>query len=102
MAILEYSCAQTPEIRSFPAFVLWLFISNVIQLMLMLLILVGQNLQGRHSEACAKSDFYVNVKAENEIEIILLHLENQNQLILKILRHLEERENSELKNSELT
>lgn len=63
----------------------------------MLLILVGQNLQGRHSKGCAKSDSYVNVKAENEIEIILLHLENQNQLILKILRHVEARENSELK-----
>ena len=70
--------------------------------MLMLLILVGQNLQGRRPEACAKSDFCVNVKAENEIEIILLHLENQIQLILRILRHLEAGEHSELKNSELT
>ncbi|GAC1671845.1 MAG: hypothetical protein PVS2B2_03620 [Candidatus Acidiferrum sp.] len=75
----------------FPAFVLWLFISNVIQLMLMPLIMVGQNLQGRHSEARAESDFNVNVKAENEIEVIIRRLENQNQLILKILRHLEER-----------
>jgi uncharacterized membrane protein len=82
----------------FPAFVLWLFISNVIQLMLMPLIMVGQNLQGRHAEARAESDFDVNVKAETEIEMILLHLENQGELILKILRHLEVRENSKLKN----
>ena len=34
----------------FPAFVLWLFISNVIQILLMPLIMVGQNLQGRHAE----------------------------------------------------
>ena len=53
------------------------------------LIMVGQNLQGRHAKARAESDFCVNVKAENEIEIILLHLENQDQLILEILRHLE-------------
>jgi uncharacterized membrane protein len=82
----------------FPAFVLWLFISNVIQLMLMPLIMVGQNLQGRHAEARAENDFNVNVKAEDEIEMILLHLENQNRLILKILRHLEVEEKSELKN----
>jgi uncharacterized membrane protein len=73
----------------FPAFVLWLFLSNVIQIFLMPLIMVGQNLQGRHAEARAEADFEVNTKAEREIEAILLHLETQNDLILKILRQLE-------------
>lgn len=73
----------------FPAFVLWLFMSNVLQLFLMPLIMIGQNLQGRHSEARAESDFEVNVKAEKEIETILLHLEQQSDLMLKILHHLE-------------
>ncbi len=73
----------------FPAFVLWLFISNMIQLILMPLIMVGQNLQGRHSEARAEADFEVNTRAEREIEVILMHLENQNNLILKILHHIE-------------
>ena len=73
----------------FPAFVLWLFISNMLQIFLMPLIMIGQNLQGRHSEARAESDFDVNVKAEREVEAILLHLENQNELILRILDHLE-------------
>ncbi len=73
----------------FPAFVLWLFLSNVLQIFLMPLIMIGQNLQGRHAEARAESDFDVNVKAEKEIETILLHLEQQNDLILKILQHLE-------------
>ena len=73
----------------FPAFVLWLFLSNVIQIFLMPLIMVGQNLQGRHAEARAEADFEVNTKAEREIEAILLHLEAQNDLILQILRHLE-------------
>src|SRR3569833_983726 len=58
-----------------PAFVLWLFISNMLQILLMPLIMVGQNLQGRHSELRAQSDFEVNVKAEREVEAILLHLE---------------------------
>ena len=73
----------------FPGFVLWLFISNVIQIFLMPLIMIGQNLQGRHSEIRAESDFEVNVKAEREIETILTHLENQNELILRILKHLD-------------
>lgn len=75
----------------FPAFVLWLFLSNVLQIFLMPLIMIGQNLQGRHSEIRAESDFEINVKAEKEIETILLHLENQNDLMLKILNHLEKK-----------
>jgi uncharacterized membrane protein len=73
----------------YPAFVLWLFISNMIQIFLMPLIMVGQNLQSRHSELRAEQDFLINKKAEMEIETILLHLENQNDLILQILKHLE-------------
>lgn len=69
----------------FPAFVLWLFISNMIQIFLMPLIMLGQNLQSRHSEARAQSDYEVNVKAEREIEAILLHLESQAAKIEKIL-----------------
>jgi uncharacterized membrane protein len=75
----------------FPAFVLWLFISNMIQILLMPLIMVGQNLQGRHAEARAESDFEVNVKAEREIEAILLHLEAQAEKIERILATLEQR-----------
>ena len=73
----------------FPAFVLWLFISNMLQIFLMPLIMIGQNLQGSHAEVRAESDYEVNVKAEREIEAILLHLERQNDLILEILDHLE-------------
>jgi uncharacterized membrane protein len=76
----------------YPAFVLWLFISNMIQLFLTPLLLVGQNLSGRHAEARAEADFDVNVRSEREIETILMHLENQNELILKILNHLEKLE----------
>ena len=53
------------------AFVFWLFISNVIQFLLMPLIMVGQNVQGTHSELRAEHDLEVNVKAEGEIEVIL-------------------------------
>jgi uncharacterized membrane protein len=72
-----------------PAFAMWLFISNMIQIFLMPLIMVGQNLQGRHAEKRAAADFEVNTKAEREIEAILMHLENQNKLISEISAQLE-------------
>lgn len=67
-----------------PAFVLWLFMSNMIQILLMPLIMVGQNLQSRHSELRAAADFEVNTKAEREIETIIMHLENQETLLREI------------------
>lgn len=73
----------------FPAFVLWLFLSNMIQIFLMPLIMVGQNLQARHAEARAEADFEINTKAEQEIEVVLHHLEHQNELMLQILSRLE-------------
>lgn len=68
----------------FPAFVLWIFISNMIQLFFLPLIMVGQNLQGRHAELRAENDFEINLKAEREIEAILVKLEEQSELILKL------------------
>jgi uncharacterized membrane protein len=75
----------------YPAFVLWLFISNMIQIFLMPLIMIGQNLQSDHAEVRAEADFEVNTKAELEIETILMHLENQNRIILEILEKLEKK-----------
>ena len=59
----------------YPAFVLWLFISNMIQIFLMPLLLVGQNLQNKHSEVRADNDYEINLKAEHEIQQILKKLE---------------------------
>lgn len=73
----------------YPAFVLWLFISNMIQIFLMPLIMIGQNLQSKHAEIRAEEDFTINKKAESEIETIVMHLENQNEMILKILKRLD-------------
>lgn len=79
-----------PEVYRFdayPGFVLWLFISNVIQLTLMPLIMVGQNIQGKHADARSESDFELNVKAQLQIEDILHRLECQNDAILQTLQH---------------
>jgi uncharacterized membrane protein len=82
----------TPEKARFdpyPAFVLWLFISNMIQLFLLPLIMIGQNLQSQHSEVRAETDLKINELSEIENETILIHLENQNEMILQILRNIE-------------
>jgi uncharacterized membrane protein len=68
----------------FPAFVAYLLISNVIQILLMPLLLVGQNLQGRHSEARAENDYLVNQKAFADTEKILKQLEAQAEQMLRI------------------
>jgi uncharacterized membrane protein len=75
----------------FPGFVLWLFISNMIQLFLMPLIMIGQNVQSRHADLRAEADLQINTKAEFEIETILSHLEYQNKIILQILQDLEKK-----------
>jgi uncharacterized membrane protein len=95
---LSWNVLAPPGLRfdPYPAFVLWLFISNMIQIFLMPLIMVGQNLQGRHAELRAESDYQINLKAETEVETILNHLEQQNQLMLEILRRIEGLEKREL------
>lgn len=73
----------------FPAFVAYLLMSNVIQILLMPLIMVGQNLQGQHSEIRAQLDFEINQKAEKEIMIILNNLQHNTDLILQLMKHLD-------------
>jgi uncharacterized membrane protein len=53
------------------------------------LIMVGQNVQGQHSEARAENDLAINVKAETEIQTILSHLEIQNELLLKLVNKID-------------
>jgi uncharacterized membrane protein len=72
-----------------PTFLTWLFVSNVLQLHLMPLIMVGQNLQERYGEIVASADFDISQRTEAEVEAILQHLTNQNALMLEILRRVE-------------
>lgn len=72
----------------YPSFALWLFISNIIQLSLLPLLMVGQNLQDRNSEVRAQVDFEVNMKTEKEVEAIFAHLERQNELLNNIIEQL--------------
>lgn len=72
-----------------PAFVIWLFTSNIIQLVLLPLIMVGQNLEARFAERRAQADFEIDQKVGGEIEVIIAHLENQNELLLELIRKVE-------------
>ena len=65
-------------------FFLIIFTWNVIQIALMPLIMVGQNLQGRHSEARAEADYLVNQKAFADTENILGRLEALDKKILDV------------------
>jgi uncharacterized membrane protein len=73
----------------YPAFVLWLFISNLIQIHLMPLILIGQNIQGRHGELRAEHEYEASIKSERGIELLLEHMEKQQNLIVALLRKIE-------------
>ena len=87
---LGWNFLAPPRLQFDPpmGFVFWLFISNLIQIMLMPLIMVGQNVMGAHSEARAEHDLEVNIKAEQEIEIVLRHLEHQNAILIAMLEKL--------------
>ncbi len=84
---LGWNLLAPPRLQFDPpmGFVFWLFISNLIQILLMPLIMVGQNIQGRHAEVRAESDLEVNVRAEKEIEVILHHLEYQNSILIALM-----------------
>jgi uncharacterized membrane protein len=71
----------------FPAFVAYLLISNVIQILLMPLIMIGQNLQARFADTRAQLDFDVNRIAEKEASANLRHMEHQTNLLLLLLKH---------------
>ncbi len=87
---LGWNLLAPPALQFDPpsAFVFWLFISNVIQILLMPLIMVGQNVQGMHSELRAEHDLEVNIRAEEEIAEVLRHLEYQNALLIAMVEKL--------------
>jgi len=72
-----------------PAFVIWLFVSNILQLIFLPLIMVGQNIESRAADARAEADFEINKKTEGEVEVIIAHLENQNELLLEVTRKID-------------
>lgn len=83
---LGYNIFAPKEFRfdPYPAFVLWLFISNMVQIFLMPLLLVGQNLQGKRAEIRAENDYQVNIKAEKEIAHLTKELQELKQMMSEL------------------
>jgi uncharacterized membrane protein len=72
-----------------PAFVIWLFVSNILQLILLPLIMVGQNIESRAADMRSQADYEIDEKTGRVVEAILQHLENQNELFLELTRKID-------------
>lgn len=64
-------------------FIFLLFLGNIVQLLLMPLIMVGQNIQGRHAEIRADEEFKTTESSYHDIESILKRLDAQDKELLK-------------------
>lgn len=71
-------------------FAFLLFLGNIVQLLLMPLIMVGQNIQGRHAEIRAEEEFKTTESSYKDIEHILAHLDEQDKELLKQTKLLED------------
>lgn len=71
----------------YPGFVLWLFISNMVQIFLMPLLLVGQNLQGKRSEIRAENDYSVNIKAETEVASLMTEVQELKKMVADLAKN---------------
>jgi uncharacterized membrane protein len=54
------------------------------------IIMMSQNRQAAKDRLMAEQDYMVNTKAEEEVKSIMLHLEQQDEAMIDILRKLEE------------
>ena len=64
-------------------FAFLLVMGNIVQLLLMPLIMVGQNLQGRHSEARAEEEYKTVGKTFADLETVMRHLDAQDRELLR-------------------
>jgi uncharacterized membrane protein len=64
-------------------FAFLLFLGNIVQLLLMPLIMVGQNIQARHAEMRAEDGYHTTLSSYHDIENILHHLDAQDKELLR-------------------
>jgi uncharacterized membrane protein len=64
-------------------FAFLLFLGNIVQLLLMPLIMVGQNLQSRHAEARSEEEYRTVGKIFHDNETALAHLDAQDRELLR-------------------
>ena len=71
-------------------FAFLLFLGNIVQLLLMPLIMVGQNIQGRHAEIRSEEEYKTTTTSYHDIEQILDHLDAQDKELLRQTKLIEE------------
>lgn len=86
---LIWNTLAPPPLRfdPYPAFALWLFLSNMLQLFLMPLLMIGQNLDARNSEAKMRDHFVMSIKEEQQVKQTLLYLDSHYQYRFRKKRH---------------
>lgn len=62
---------------------------TLIQLVLLPVIMVGQNILGSHAEIQANEQYNTTIKTYHDIEQIMRHLDKQDEHIIAILKHVE-------------
>ncbi len=79
-----------------------LLILNILQMILMPLIMVGQNLLGKHGEERAEKEYKTTLLSYKSLEKILLRLDKQDEELLRQTKMLNNllRENLEYENKE--
>jgi uncharacterized membrane protein len=53
------------------------------------IIMMSQNRQAAKDRIMAEQDYVVNIKAEEEVKAIMLHLEQQDEVMIEVLRRIE-------------
>lgn len=71
-------------------FAFLLFLGNIVQLLLMPLIMVGQNIQGRHAQIRTDEEYKTTLTSYHDIEHILKHLDAQDKELLRQSKMLEQ------------
>jgi uncharacterized membrane protein len=64
-------------------FAFLLFLGNIVQLLLMPLIMVGQNLQARHAEVRAEEEYKTVGKTFTDLETVMHHLDAQDRELVR-------------------
>ena len=57
------------------------------------IIMMSQNRQAAKDRLMAEQDYVVNIKAEEEVKSIMAHLEQQDEVMIDILRRIEAQHN---------
>jgi uncharacterized membrane protein len=71
-------------------FAFLLFMGNIVQLLLMPLIMVGQNIQGRHAELRSDEEYKTTLSSYNDLQAIMVHLDEQDKELARQAKLLEQ------------